>query len=84
MSNDIERIPVTVTAHRLDPFRSVEARARQQWRNTLEQRGTCWVAAGFELAGSHPDPVLVDQVVYEFAGLALDSGAVNNLVDSEI
>lgn len=82
--NGIETIAVTVIAHRLDSFRGVEVRARRQWRSALEQRGDGRVDAGFELVDSHPDPVLVDQVVYEFAGLALDSQAVTTVVETDV
>ena len=67
----IKKVAVELSARRDDSFRSVEQRARQQWSQTLADRGESWRHAGLQLVGSEPDSDLVDHLVYRFEGTAL-------------
>lgn len=71
MLSDIEKLTITVSAHELDSYRSVEQRARQQWAQLLADRGESWRHAGLHLVDSEPDTDMVDYLVYRFEGTAI-------------
>ncbi|MGO4204823.1 hypothetical protein AB4Z09_24400 [Rhodococcus sp. TAF43] len=71
MLSEIETVTVTVSAHKLDSYRSVEQRARQQWSRLLAERGESWRHAGLHLIDSQPDPDLADHLEYRFEGATI-------------
>lgn len=71
MLSDIEKLTITVSAHELDSYRSVEQRARQQWAQLLADRGEPWRHAGLHLVDSERDINLVDHLTYRFEGTAV-------------
>ncbi|WP_127950845.1 hypothetical protein [Rhodococcus xishaensis] len=77
MLSGIEKVVVTVSAHQLDSFRSVEGRARQQWARSLADRGESWRDAGLHLVDSQPDSEMVDHLVYRFEGTTVECVSVS-------
>lgn len=73
MLSDIENVTVTVSAHKLDSYRSVELRARRQWARLLDERDDQRCDGGLQLVASEPDTDLVDHLVYQFDGTAIAS-----------
>jgi len=64
----IETVTVTMSAHRLDSYRSVEQRARQRWSQALADRGESWRDAGLRLVAHEPDADQIDHIAYRFEG----------------
>lgn len=64
--SNVKKLTVVVSAHRLDPYRSIEQQAQQRWRRTLAEHGKPWQDAGIELLDSQPDTDLVDHRIYRF------------------
>ncbi|WP_430335938.1 hypothetical protein [Rhodococcus sp. ACT016] len=75
MASDIEKVTVIVSAHRLDSYRSVEARARQQWACILRDRDDQCLDAGLHLVDNQSDSDLVDHLVYRFEGTVVACAA---------
>ena len=69
----IETVTIAVSAHRDDPYRSVEECARRQWADLLAERGDRWSDAGLQLVDSRPDVDVVGQLVYRFEGVAISA-----------
>jgi len=71
MRSDNDKVIVTVSAHHLDSYRSVEQRARRRWLQALAERGEYWRDAGLHLVDSQPDEDLDEHLTYRFEGTTI-------------